>query len=288
MGQFQWTVLGQTGKKYNVGIYHGDKSGHLMIHCNSKVVQVDFYVTESKTYSFFIDDEFFELEVEKKDSKFLYGLKLNTTADTPLNNLRKEQDKRHWAKTVLFTILFLAAAFIVAFGIPKILANKSEGNKALILSEKGVDGIAEIRFDSKNQKFNYFFVEKGKIISKSIDNQLIKPIIPLGDGDKFPIRFAKNFPELHTVHWEKILPQQVEHYKKRTTVVHQHLHPKFSKTKIKCQLDLAYQLDSLKGLAQFFFQNEDSATNSDFNQATYQKYIRDEPFRRLSKEKCWP
>ena len=95
-------------------------------------------------------------------------------------------------------------------------------------------------------------------------------------------------PELHTVHWEKILPQQVEHYKKRTTVVHQQLHPKFSKTKIKCQLDLAYQLDSLKGLAQFFFQNEDSATNSDFNQATYQKYIRDEPFRRLSKEKCWP
>ena len=288
MGQFNWTVLGQTGKKYNVGIYHGNKSGHLMIYCNSKVVQVDFHVKESKTYSFFIDDEFFELEVEKKDNEFLYGLKLNTTADTPLNNLIKERDQRHWAKTILFAISFILLVSGLVWGIPHLRSMKSDTDKAQILAEKGVDGIVEVRFDSTQKIFNYFFVGKGKAISKAIQNQSITPIIPLASGDVFPIRFVENTPEVHLVSWKKILPKQIEIYKNRTQQVHQKFNPDFSQKKVECQIELAFQLDSLQGLAHIFFQNENLESNSKFNQASYQKYIRDEPFRRLSTENCWP
>ncbi len=288
MGQFQWTVLGQTGKQYKVGIYHGDKSGHLLIYCNAKVVQVDFSVKESKNYSFFIDDEFFELEVEKKDGAFLYGLKLNTTADTPLNNLRKEKEKSDWAKSIIFAIAFILLISSLVWAIPKIRAMQSETNKAQILAEKGVDGIAEIRFDSIHGKFNYFFVGKKKAISKEINESKISPPFPLAAGDRFPIRFAKNDPEIHQIRWQLILPKQIETYKARTAQIHQNQHPDFSEIKVTCQVELAFRLDSLNGLAHLFFQGEDLETNSKFNSDSYEKYIRDEPFRRLSKENCWP
>ena len=288
MGQFQWTVLGQTGKQYKVGIYHGDKSGHLLIYCNAKVVQVDFSVKESKDYSFFIDDEFFELEVEKKDGAFLYGLKLNTTADTPLNNLRKEKEKSDWAKSIIFAIVFILLISGLVWAIPKVRAMQSEADKTQILAEKGVDGIVEIRFDSINGKFNYFFVGKGNAISKKIDKETTNLPFPLSNGDKFPIRFAKNNPELHQVKWQTILPQQIEKYKSRTAQIHKKLNPSFSDTKINCQIDLAFRLDSLNGLKHLFFQNESLDSNPEFNQTSYEKYIRGEPFRRLSKENCWP
>ncbi len=289
MGQFNWTVLGQQGKQYRVGIYHGDKSGHLMIHCNSKVVLVDFSVKESKDYSFFIDDEFFVLEVEKQDGQFLYGLELNTSADTPLNKIRKKRDIKH----LVGVGLIIAAIFVVGIGFfwgyPKYQSLKSETDKKEILAKNGIETTVEVRYDSAAANMKYFFVGKGKPISGNpIFTKANKPIFPLKNGETFLVKYSKNTPELHQVYWTQLPDEQLIRYKNRVGVIHKKSNSSFSDLKVQCQVELAFRIDNFNGLKQLYYQNESSETNPIFNESTYQKFIRDEPFRNLSEENCWP
>jgi len=281
--------LGQAGRQYKVGIYHGNKSGHLMVYCNSSVVLVDFHVKETKTYSFFIDDEFFELQVEKKDDEFLYGLELNTTVDTPLNKIRKSRDKLHLIKVGLLAVAILIGVIGLVWGIPKFRASKSYEEKKVILSEKGVDTTVEVRYDSIAKVMKYFFVGSGKSIYGEVifenDNT---PIFPLESGETFSVRYAKNAPEIYEINWRNLPDKQIVNYKKRTERKHKSQNPTYSDLKISCEVELAYRIEKLNGLAQLFYQNERPETNPKFNKDSYLKFVRDEPFRSLSKENCWP
>jgi len=289
MGQFNWTVLGQQGRQYRVGIYHGEKSGHLMVHCNSKVVLVDFFVKDTKDYSFFIDDEFFVLEVEKKDGQFLYGLELDTTTDTPLNQLRKKRDIKHLVMVGLIIAGIIAVAIGFFWGYPKYQSLKSEAEKTEILAQNGIETTAEIRYDSTSTEMKYFFVGDGKAISGSpvFENEN-KPVFPLKHGEVFLVKYSKNTPELHQVYWTQLPDEQLTNYKNRTGVIHKEANPTFSDLKVNCQVELAFRIDDFDGLKQLFYQNETLESNPDFNTISYQKFIRDEPFRNLSKENCWP
>ena len=289
MGQFNWTVLGQQGKQYRVGIYHGEKSGHLLIHCNSKVVLVDFSVKESKDYSFFIDDEFFVLEVEKKDGQFLYGLELNTSADTPLNKIRKKRDIKHLVGVGLIIAAIFAVGIGFFWGYPKYQSLKSETDKNEILAKNGIETTVEVRYDSTIAGMKYFFVGKGKPISGSpIFSKENKPIFPLMNGETFLVKYSKNTPELHIVYWTQLPDEQLIKYKNRVGVIHKEANSDFSDLKVQCQIELAFRIDNFDGLKQLYYQSESPESNSMFNKNTYQKFIRDEPFRKLSEENCWP
>ena len=114
MSQLNWIFLDDFGRKFKVGLYHGDQSGHLMVFCNSRVLLIDFHVLQSKKYSFYLGDELCDLILERKDGKFQYGLKPDKNADTPLNRLRKHQTRKHWIQSavlgglVLFSIAILS------------------------------------------------------------------------------------------------------------------------------------------------------------------------------------
>ena len=75
MSQFTWTYIDDDDTLHRVGLFHGDHTGHLMIYCNTRIVVIDFGVTSSKNYSFFINDELCDIAIEEKDGKFLYGFK---------------------------------------------------------------------------------------------------------------------------------------------------------------------------------------------------------------------
>ena len=78
MAQMNWIYLDDRGGRHSIGLYHGDRSGHMLIHCNRKIIQIDFSVKETKTYSFFVEDEFCEMIVDccMKERTYLkfYGL----------------------------------------------------------------------------------------------------------------------------------------------------------------------------------------------------------------------
>ena len=71
MAQIGWVYLDNYGGRHRVGLYHGDQTGHLVIHCNLRVVQIDFSVRDTKRYSFFIEDELCEIDIVKEPDQRL-------------------------------------------------------------------------------------------------------------------------------------------------------------------------------------------------------------------------
>ena len=107
MSQMRWIYVDDYLRKYHVGLYHGMESGHVMIHCNGHVVVVDFHVQDSKKYTFYINDELFDIHLERNQDKFGYSLEIDERTETPRNIRRRRRDRRD-----LITSIVGAAAFI--------------------------------------------------------------------------------------------------------------------------------------------------------------------------------
>ena len=104
-----WTYVDDYGTSHKVGLFHGDETGHLMIYCNAKVMFIDFHVQQNKKYSFFINDELFDVFVERNDGQFAYGCEIDQKSLTPRNQLRKEHDFKTNISVALFSLSIIAA-----------------------------------------------------------------------------------------------------------------------------------------------------------------------------------
>ena len=94
MNQSHWTYWDDYGRQHVVGILHGADTGHLVVHCNSKVMLVDFNVQETKTYSFCIDEHLCKLKVSnEKATGFTYELGVDENLNTPVY-LKKKKEAR--------------------------------------------------------------------------------------------------------------------------------------------------------------------------------------------------
>ena len=60
-----------------------------------KILIIDFKVRETKSYSFFIDEELCEINITRTNDKFIYTFEINKTVQTPLNAKRKKREKKH-------------------------------------------------------------------------------------------------------------------------------------------------------------------------------------------------
>ncbi len=107
MSQFTWTYIGDNGALHRVGLFHGDNTGHLMIYCNTRIVVIDFGVTTSKNYSFFINDELCDIAIEENDGKFSYGFKVDEITDTPRNRGRRKMLRAEYRQTFFIILVFL-------------------------------------------------------------------------------------------------------------------------------------------------------------------------------------
>lgn len=115
MSQLTWTVLDDFGQKYDVGLYHGSTSGHVMVYCNKRVIIIDFNVLANKKYSFYLGEELCELNIKKQSDQFTYGLIRNNEANTPLNQRRKELNRQFTQKTILVAIFLVLATVSTYF-----------------------------------------------------------------------------------------------------------------------------------------------------------------------------
>lgn len=114
MSQFSWIIV--DGKSnHKVGLYHG-KTGHLMVYLNTNIIIIDFHVLQSKTYSFFLGEELYELRVEKEGHQWAYGLKTNEKVNTPLNQARKKHKQVYVVQgfaLLILVILFWVTVFML-------------------------------------------------------------------------------------------------------------------------------------------------------------------------------
>lgn len=111
MAQLSWTYVGQMGYNYEVGLYHGEESGHVIIYCNQIIVVIDFKIFENKMYSFFLGDELCELHFFKQIDNlgFKYELKINDKVETPLNIARKRESREYDKYAFIIGVIFLVA-----------------------------------------------------------------------------------------------------------------------------------------------------------------------------------
>ena len=115
MNQFHWTYWDHFGRQHIVGILHGLKTGHLLIHLNSRVLIIDFNVLQSKKYSFLINNEICELQIKEQESGFKYDLGLNEKQMAERKAIQKEKDRQYFYQKI--GAIALTSIFIFTFSL---------------------------------------------------------------------------------------------------------------------------------------------------------------------------
>lgn len=274
-------------------LHHGNKTGHVLIHCNAKIMLIDFSVLQSKTYSFFIENELCEIVMERKGNRFFYDFEINREVDTPLNRARNKLEKKHWRQSLLFFggMLVLVAIFTFTFlsfksskagtSLDQLPLTDFELTSARLTVEPKKAGIYQV---------HYAFVANGKKVEGQLEEEdypLHQNGFPLETGDEVVVKYAPSRPHIHQLDFEQVSEKQLNRFIGRSFQVHQQHNPSLTKEMARCQLDIAYQLAGIEGLTHFFFQKTPIEENPDFNQQTYLRFTRDTPFKNKVQAACW-
>lgn len=272
-------------------MFHGMRTGHLLVHCNKRIMLIDFRVLKSKSYSFFLDDELCEIKLERKGDHFFYSFDINREVDTPRNRHRKKIDKKHWRQSLLFfgSIAVLSVAF--GFGIKYLHSQRAQPQLAELLENNYRTASTKVFIlspESAGLKADYAFVVNGKTYEKriSLPGIILSTGMPLEQGDEFLVRYVVGRPGINQIALDQPTEQQIERYRQRALAKHRQLHPGQSKSHIECRLGVAYQLKGIGGLADFYYQQSDSKDNPDHNNLTYNQFINNKPFRDGVEQQC--
>jgi hypothetical protein len=288
--QFNWTYPGDDKKLYHVGLFHGKRTGHVLVHCNARIMLIDFGVLDSKTYTFFINDELFELKLDRKGDRFFYTLEIDNRADTPKNRARKKVERRYWLQTLL-VILGLAAIVTVSIFLFK--GNKS--NSTDWLAGERAAAYSKVRFepDPTQSTIQYHFIVESwpyqgkKTVSAQNGWLLDDNSMPLMPGDEFKVEYSPDQPELNQILLDHPSPEQVERYKTRALQRHLELNRDDNRVLVKCMIDIAFEQKGVAGIADFYFQDIATELNPANNRNSYSRLTKDVSFQKKVADECW-
>lgn len=290
MSQFNWTYLAPSGKKHQVGLFHGDRTGHVMIYCDLKVVLVDFKVRESKSYSIFIEEELCEINIERQKDRFVYGFDINKEVDTPLNRERKATNKKHLHQAFAFLAVIAFLISMVLLGAHQ-FKQESSPSFASMLAASGKETNAKI-FLSNPEEATYNFVADGKVYSKKTPFNLDVSILlengmPIEDGDEFLVKYYSPKPEVNKILLNKPTDKQIGIYDKRATDKHFKINPNLSYEYCNCLTNIAFEMEGIIGYAKFYLQDQSYYDNPRYNSDSFNRLVRSVAFQKEAEERCW-
>ena len=290
MSQFNWTYLAPSGKKHHVGLFHGDRTGHVLIYCNSKIVLVDFKVRDTKSYSIFIEDELCEIGIERQKDRFVYGFDINKEVDTPLNRERKRNNKKHLRQGLALLGVLAILITVAVISLSKVGKDSGQPSLASLLASSGKETNAKV-FLSDSEEATYNFVANGKVYSDKTPfkldvSTLLQNGMPLEDGDEFLVKYSSTKPELNKIQFNRPTPHQIGIYKKRATDKYLQLHPEENLNYCNCLTDIAYEIDGVNGYAKFYLQDLSFQQNRRYNSDSFHKLIRSEEYQQKVENRC--
>jgi|JI7StandDraft_1071085.scaffolds.fasta_scaffold00758_13 hypothetical protein len=119
MAQHSWIYKNKVGIDYELSIYHGDKSGHVLIYSNQAIICIDFAVKNDKIFSFMLGEELFELSFMLEKGLPLYKL-INKDTNKTISKLETSSyPKRHIHIAVLLVLAICIIIFIILYFINK-------------------------------------------------------------------------------------------------------------------------------------------------------------------------
>ena len=293
MAQFNWTYLGDEGKNYNVGLFHGNNTGHVLIYCNMRVVLVDFHVLESKNYAFFLGEELCEIQITSEgDNIYSYDFTIDDTVDTPLNRKRKKVNRKHLLQSLAF--FGTMAFFILVFTswISNYQKNKDLSLQESIFAAYAKQGIAEVQVteDKDGQpSYHYLFRANGRNYTSKEQpkHQLPKHTLPVMAGDEFIVKYLRSKPSVNQIDYLQPTQKQIVKYRERALAKHSKLHPEITAAQADCMLNVAFEIKGLEGIADIYFQDFTDDENPYNNQTSYKRLIRSIPFQQKYDHRCW-
>ncbi len=309
MAQMNWVYLDTVGGRHKVGLYHGDRSGHVMIHCNLKVVQVDFSVKDSKMYSFFIEDELCEVILDKKDGVFGYEFRVNKKADTPRNRDRRVQEgqTRKYMFILAGGIVLLLA--MVFFGLrwygqtqeskriasTSIVSKYSPANMKR-LSMEGKRTVARLHLvhgvKQGEQKISYTLLaidtlmEQGDFSVAEMDPIILPNGFPFSEGDEFEAIYLPTDPQVHRLDFFQPVRSTIARYIQMATRMEQKTHPYESPGKCACRVLTVAEKAGWPNLAYFIFQEKSPEDDARFNAESYARLLQDPDLVKAIRERC--
>ncbi len=225
--QFQWTYLDARGQLHRIGLYHGPRSGHVVVYCDGRILFVDFAVFHDKVYPFFIEDQLCELHLIREKNAMRYEFKVNTEADTPLNKARKEQMRQEHRWTQLR--IGLGAVLILAWLASFIWILLPKRNPAAPLDATGPALI--VRLDTTQtriQAITYSWVAATQVHTHTIhdtDKRSLRYFfaLPWQRGDELIVQYASVHPSKHHLRTDTLPPQTLNllltrMYERATTI----------------------------------------------------------------------
>ena len=290
LSQYTWTYVGGGGKNFQVTLFHGKNTGHVLLLLNAQVLQIDFNVRDTKTYSFFIEDEFCEVHLERRGAEMYYFFEINKKVNTPRNKARKLRERKHFWQALAFFGILIIVAIVSALGFSKY--NKKLEIRRLneeIYSDSTVGWVQlntlypeEVRYQyvADDSPYSSIFFEdeaQGKTL----------PLFPLQTGDEFIVRFNSRRPDLSRIYFSQPTEAQSERYLERTLTRHLAYNPDAHPTMARCTLELALEIRGLAGLADIYFQQESPASFPAHNRDSYYRLIRDPGFQQALSDRCW-
>ncbi len=293
MNQLSWTYLADNGKQHFVGLAHGAETGHLVVHCNSKVVLIDFKVLDTATYSIFIDEQLCEISIEKKGNEFFYSFEIDNQADTPRNRARKKLEKQHLLQSIAFLGTLALVVTIAIFAISQWTSHNDQKNISAKLQESGQQVSARILVpkDESVDYASYYFVVNGKSYATATTyssqlNELLPNGMPLEEGDEFLITYVPSNPSLSEIDYQQPTPFQINRYRDRVLARLFENNPGMDKNTLTCFVDQVYKERSIEGMAQLYFQKTTSSKNSRHNRRTFERLLQDPQLTNAIEKKC--
>ena len=253
---------------------------------------VDFKVYQTKNYPFFIEEELCEIQLTRAQNHYQYHFHINQEADTPRNRVRKKKERKHRLQTyAFFGFILLLVVITSAFAIRYDHRLESRRQQAL-LEESSHQALGRVISSEKEGEMVHIQYEftadyrqmKGK---SSFPADSIQNLFPISPQDEFYVQYVWFQPGVNSLSLNQPSTRQIERYFEKTAERHAELHPELSQTQVLCLVDLAYEIDSLPGLAKFYLQNLPVEENPYYNQDSYHRLIRDLPFARERERRCW-
>jgi hypothetical protein len=293
MNHYTWTYVGDAGRSYRVGLMYSPRAGHLLIYIGSKIVQVDFKVFESKEYTFFIEEELVHIKLERRGDEMFFFFNIDKEADTPRNRIRHTIEHKHFIHLLIFLgVMGLLVTGVVFFGRN---AKKSETQRIEeVLAKGSQEAVGRVflkKIDANRSEISYQFVaETQTITSQSLLQSeplilLVNPM-PLEPGDEFRVRYSPKKPHVNQILFSEPTPKQIEVYKQRTIAKHAKLNLGAPPGMTECFVQTAYEHDSLRALADIYFQDTKPGYNLEHNLETYAKLTANKGFLLKMEEKC--
>lgn len=264
-----------------------------MVMCNARIVLIDFSVQQPKDYSFFIDDELFDLSVKGKPGSYNYQCAINEEADTPRNRIRKKQKRLDYRKSVALIVAFaLTIIGVLGFAVVSQKEPPPVENQAL-LQQNGILTSARIHLQTSADQpdmttFSYSFIADGQVRNyrQMMEDGLVNGF-PLENDDEFRLQYLPGRSGTHLLQLDQPTDNQLNRYLDRTIRRHQELNPKLTASAAACQVKVAHRLGGVEALAVMFHQQAPQQAHPLYNELSYKKLIRDIPFMEAVEKECW-